>query len=73
MHGVIGKDEREDDNPSYFNSSEILLVKYYVDALIDQKKATGAEIGVIAPYRKQVYMIKNTIYLFLHKISIKVL
>uniref|UniRef100_A0A914UWB7 RNA helicase n=1 Tax=Plectus sambesii TaxID=2011161 RepID=A0A914UWB7_9BILA len=54
VHGVIGEDMREKNSPSYFNSIEIVTAMTYVDKLIDQGRCKAEEIGIIAPYRKQV-------------------
>ncbi len=54
FHGVIGADMREERSPSFFNPAEAAMVKYYVDKLIDKGAVKDAEIGIIAPYRKQV-------------------
>ncbi|XP_029007903.1 putative helicase mov-10-B.1 isoform X2 [Betta splendens] len=60
FHGVMGKDEREANSPSFFNVSEIEVL---VDYLIKLKETQGKkglpklspkDIGIIAPYRKQV-------------------
>ncbi|KAG8905107.1 hypothetical protein FRC01_008474 [Tulasnella sp. 417] len=34
FHGVIGKDQREDTSPSYFNPYEVLEVKYIVEEIL---------------------------------------
>ena len=63
FHGILGKDEREESNPSFFNISEIEKVVDYLKKLLCQKKKAkkggGAkispkEVGVITPYHKQV-------------------
>lgn len=60
FHGVMGKDEREANSPSFFNVSEIeVLISYLKKLLFSQGKKgmpkLGAnDIGIIAPYRKQV-------------------
>ena len=61
FHGVIGKDEREANSPSFFNRSEIEVVVGYLKKLLLQpqgKKGVARiapkNIGIIAPYRKQV-------------------
>jgi len=56
FHGVVGKDEREERSPSFFNVDEISVVKGYVDKLLRSSakiKVKKNEIGIISPYRKQ--------------------
>lgn len=61
FHAVKGKDEREGNSPSYFNSLEVSSVMDYVKKLLDSKnpKVMPKEIGIITPYRKQVEKIRN--------------
>ncbi|CAM4716224.1 unnamed protein product [Leuciscus chuanchicus] len=67
FHGVIGKDDRESNSPSFFNVSEInIIVDYLKKLLLTQAKKGIAkispkEIGIIAPYRKQVEKIRKGI------------
>lgn len=61
FHGVIGKDEREERSPSFFNTAEIAIVVDYVDKLLKTRpqKVLAKEIGIISPYRKQVWLYIN--------------
>ncbi|XP_077079161.1 putative helicase mov-10-B.2 isoform X1 [Siphateles boraxobius] len=67
FHGVIGKDDRESNSPSFFNISEInIIIDYLKKLLLTQAKKGIAkispkEIGIIAPYRKQVEKIRKGI------------
>ncbi|XP_051965391.1 putative helicase mov-10-B.1 isoform X2 [Xyrauchen texanus] len=67
FHGVIGKDDRELNSPSFFNISEIdIIIDYLKKLLLTQAKKGIAkispkEIGIIAPYRKQVEKIRQAI------------
>lgn len=67
FHGVLGKDEREGNSPSFFNVSEIEVLMHYLKALLDTQKKKGIakispkEIGIISPYRKQVEKIRKAI------------
>lgn len=67
FHHVLGKDEREANSPSFFNVAEIeVLVSYLQDLLQTQgkkgiAKISPKEIGIIAPYRKQVEKIRKAI------------
>ena len=55
FHGVVGKDEREERSPSFFNVDEIAVVKEYLSKLLTSKiKLKQNQIGIIAPYRRQV-------------------
>lgn len=60
FHGVMGKDEREANSPSFFNVSEIQVLMDYLVKLIETQgkkglpKLSAKDIGIIAPYRKQV-------------------
>lgn len=60
FHGVSGINEREDQCPSFFNMAEVEVLIDYLKALINhfhknnRKEIKPKEIGIIAPYRKQV-------------------
>ncbi|KAI8821341.1 putative helicase mov-10-B.1-like protein [Fimicolochytrium jonesii] len=61
FHAVQGKDEREGDSPSWFNRDEAAIVAKYISKLRDARGGLGidtSQIGVIAPYRKQVQRIR---------------
>ena len=57
FHGVVGRDEREARSPSFFNVDEISVVLQYVAKLLDLRrpKISHEQIGIISPYRKQVF------------------
>lgn len=64
FHGVLGKDERECNNPSYFNPDEIRIVLGYVVSLLDGKnglhrRVNECDIGIVSPYRKQVLKLRS--------------
>ncbi|CAG0899618.1 unnamed protein product [Cyprideis torosa] len=62
FHGVQGRDQKEGRSPSYFNPEEAtLLVTKYVDQILQSKspKVKPHEIGIITPYRGQVYKISK--------------
>ncbi|XP_062852676.1 putative helicase mov-10-B.1 [Trichomycterus rosablanca] len=67
FHGVMGKDEREENSPSFFNVSEIeVLIGYLKKLLLTQgkkglPKLSANDIGIIAPYRKQVMKIQKAL------------
>ena len=63
FHGVAGTDKHDDDSPSLYNMAEVEVLKEYLKALLDHIHRTGVtyiepgEIGIIAPYSKQVSML----------------
>ncbi|XP_035008504.2 putative helicase mov-10-B.1 isoform X2 [Hippoglossus stenolepis] len=67
FHGVIGKDEREANSPSFFNVSEIEVIVDYLTKLMETQEKNGLpklsakDIGIIAPYRKQVEKIQKAL------------
>eukprot|EP01117_Protostelium_nocturnum_P016450 TRINITY_DN6506_c0_g6_i1.p1 TRINITY_DN6506_c0_g6~~TRINITY_DN6506_c0_g6_i1.p1 ORF type:complete len:617 (+),score=142.37 TRINITY_DN6506_c0_g6_i1:3-1853(+) len=55
FHGVVGKDQREANSPSWFNVSEIEQTRDYIKSLFHQfKNLQMSDFGIITPYRKQV-------------------
>lgn len=60
FHGVMGKDEREGNSPSFFNAEEAATVTSYLKLLLTSSFKKGKarlsprNVGVISPYRKQV-------------------
>ncbi|XP_019853676.1 PREDICTED: putative helicase MOV-10 [Amphimedon queenslandica] len=59
FHGVIGEDVREGNSPSWFNPVEAVQVVRYVQSLLSGcASLTATDIGLIAPYRKQVEKIR---------------
>uniref|UniRef100_A0A4W6EEP5 RNA helicase n=1 Tax=Lates calcarifer TaxID=8187 RepID=A0A4W6EEP5_LATCA len=67
FHGVMGKDEREANSPSFFNVSEIEVLIDYLNKLMETQgkkglpKLSAKDIGIIAPYRKQVEKIQKAL------------
>ncbi|KAL1543276.1 RNA helicase [Salvia divinorum] len=59
--GIQGCDEREGNNPSWFNRIEASKTVEMIKVLIEEKGVKEEEIGVIAPYRKQVSKIKEAL------------
>lgn len=61
FHGVIGKDQREERSPSFFNPEEAAIVYSYVRKLLTEKRRglriEQKQIGIITPYRKQVRLL----------------
>ncbi|XP_060788136.1 putative helicase mov-10-B.2 [Neoarius graeffei] len=67
FHGVLGKDERELNSPSFFNTNEIAIVVDYLKKLLLTQgkkgiaKISPKDIGIITPYRKQVEKLQQAI------------
>ncbi|CAK8539192.1 unnamed protein product [Lathyrus sativus] len=59
--GIQGCDEREGNNPSWFNRIEVSKVVETVKRLIAGGKITEEDIGIITPYKQQVLKIKQTL------------
>jgi len=62
FHGVEGQDNREGNSPSWYNSEECQVVKYYVDLLVKDTRSNRCkleEIGVVTPYHKQAKKIRR--------------
>ncbi|XP_068603628.1 putative helicase mov-10-B.2 [Brachionichthys hirsutus] len=64
FQGVTGIDEREASSPSFFNVAEVEVLMDYVKKLLQTQGKKGlasispGDIGIIAPYRKQVQKIR---------------
>ncbi|XP_013857827.1 putative helicase mov-10-B.1 [Austrofundulus limnaeus] len=60
FHGVAGTKQRESGSPSLYNMAEVNVLMEYLKLLIKHLRKTSVgsiqprEIGIIAPYRKQV-------------------
>ncbi|CAL8367026.1 unnamed protein product [Lota lota] len=65
FHGVTGQDVREANSPSFFNIAEVEKLMEYVKKLLESHgrkgryKVSPKDIGIIAPYRKQVLKIRK--------------
>ncbi|KAF8651822.1 hypothetical protein AX16_004647 [Volvariella volvacea WC 439] len=62
FHAVHGQDDREASSPSFFNATEVLQVKRYVQKLREDRRFRTSEkdIGIIAPYHVQCLKIRNS-------------
>ncbi|CAI9108746.1 OLC1v1008426C1 [Oldenlandia corymbosa var. corymbosa] len=69
--GIQGCDEREGNNPSWFNRVEASKVVEIIVRLIDDKGLCEEDIGVITPYRQQVLKIRTALDNF-NKFNVKV-
>uniref|UniRef100_A0A8C2GLE5 RNA helicase n=1 Tax=Cyprinus carpio TaxID=7962 RepID=A0A8C2GLE5_CYPCA len=67
FHGVMGKDDREANSPSFFNVTEIEVIVSYLNKLMQTQgkkglpKLSANDIGIITPYRKQVEKIRKAL------------
>ncbi|KAM6976888.1 putative helicase mov-10-B.1 [Aplochiton taeniatus] len=67
FHGVAGRDEREANSPSFFNTAEVVELMEYLKKLFQSQGKKGLatiapkDIGIIAPYRKQVEKIRKAL------------
>ncbi|CAG6021472.1 unnamed protein product [Menidia menidia] len=67
FRGVAGVDAREASSPSFFNVAEVEVLMDYVRKLLQSdgkkglSKITPKDIGIIAPYRKQVQKIRKAL------------
>ncbi|XP_032376607.1 putative helicase mov-10-B.1 [Etheostoma spectabile] len=65
--GVTGVDDREASSPSFFNIAEVEVLMDYVKKLLQTQGKRGLatisprDIGIIAPYRKQVQKIRKAL------------
>lgn len=62
--GIQGCDEREGNNPSWFNRIEASKVVNIIRTLTRDGEVREADIGVITPYRQQVVKIKRALETF---------
>ncbi|KAG7595936.1 P-loop containing nucleoside triphosphate hydrolase [Arabidopsis suecica] len=61
FYGIQGCDEREGNNPSWFNRIEISKVIETIKRLTANDCVQEEDIGVITPYRQQVMKIKEVL------------
>ncbi|XP_022719235.1 probable RNA helicase SDE3 [Durio zibethinus] len=59
--GIQGCDEREGNNPSWFNRIEVSKVVDIINKLRASTDLNEADIGVITPYRQQVLKVKKVL------------
>ncbi|KAL0566482.1 hypothetical protein V5O48_015530 [Marasmius crinis-equi] len=64
FHGILGKDMREAESPSFFNIDEANLVKKYIAGLVGDKKnkIKPEHVAVITPYHAQRIKILNLLH-----------
>ncbi|XP_034028358.1 putative helicase mov-10-B.2 isoform X2 [Thalassophryne amazonica] len=64
FHEVVGLTKRESSSPSLFNGSEVEILMDYLKVLLQPEsvpKISPEDIGIIAPYRKQVEKIQQAL------------
>ncbi|XP_035379560.1 RNA helicase Mov10l1 [Electrophorus electricus] len=68
FHGVRGTEMREGSNPSWFNPAEAVQVMFYCCQLAKRlyNPIMATDIGIIAPYKKQVEKIR----VLLHRVGL---
>jgi len=61
FRGIIGQDLKEESSPSFFNVEEAVTVLEYVKEITSMRenRVAAKDIGVIAPYRRQVQKIRK--------------
>jgi helicase MOV-10 len=61
LHHVKGEEQREGNSPSWFNTTEVLLVLDYVARLLEYRQSglTVKDIGIITPYAKQAQKLRE--------------
>ncbi|KHG04449.1 putative RNA helicase SDE3 -like protein [Gossypium arboreum] len=59
--GIQGCDEREGNNPSWFNRIEVSKVVDIINKLRGSSDLNESDIGIITPYRQQVLKIKKVL------------
>ncbi|KAK0492593.1 RNA helicase [Armillaria luteobubalina] len=62
FHAVVGRDQREESSPSYFNINEATIVKNYCLKLVAKKGTRADHIAVITPYHAQKKKILDLFY-----------
>ena len=63
FQGICGADRREASSPSWFNVHEVEAVVEWVGKLLETRRTriTEDQIGIIAPYQKQVQKIRQAL------------
>eukprot|EP00727_Mastigamoeba_balamuthi_P014090 m51a1_g9303 hypothetical protein (663) ;mRNA; f:68025-73186 len=58
---VDGTERRDKDSPSWYNQAEVDVVAQLLHALCTERCVLPSEVGVIAPYLKQVQKLKSVV------------
>ncbi|XP_026315173.1 putative helicase mov-10-B.1 [Hyposmocoma kahamanoa] len=59
FHSVNSREQRMGNAPSYFNEKELMMLQKYIIALTREHSVLAGDIGVIAPYIRQVYKMRD--------------
>ncbi|XP_049877513.1 putative helicase mov-10-B.1 [Pectinophora gossypiella] len=59
FHSVNSREQRMGNAPSYFNEKELLMLQRYMRALVNDHGVSPSDIGIIAPYIRQVYKMRD--------------
>ncbi|KAI5643204.1 AAA domain-containing protein [Phthorimaea operculella] len=59
FHSLNSREQRMGNAPSYFNEKELAMVQRYTKALIEEHGVAHNDIGIISPYIRQVYKIRD--------------
>ncbi|XP_073950625.1 putative helicase MOV-10 isoform X2 [Choristoneura fumiferana] len=59
FHSVNSREQRMGKAPSFFNEKELDMLKMYTKALVEKHDVKPVDIGIIAPYIRQVYKMKS--------------
>lgn len=59
FYGVPSQEQRIGKSPSFYNDSELEVVQRHITALLEVHRVAEADIGVVTPYIRQVYKIKQ--------------
>ncbi|XP_072930026.1 putative helicase mov-10-B.1 [Epargyreus clarus] len=59
FHAVESREQKIGNAPSFFNEKELDMLKRYTRALIEKHQVAAKDIGIIAPYIRQVYKMKS--------------
>lgn len=59
FYGVPSQEQRIGKSPSFYNDSELEVVQRHITALLEVHRVAEADIGVVTPYIRQVYKMKQ--------------
>ncbi|KAM3962461.1 putative helicase mov-10-B.1 [Aphomia sociella] len=59
FHAVQSQELRIGKTPSFFNEMELNMLKRYIIALVENHHVLQEDIGIIAPYIRQVYKMRS--------------
>ncbi|XP_047994418.1 RNA helicase Mov10l1-like [Leguminivora glycinivorella] len=59
FYGVPSQEQRIGKSPSFYNDSELEVVQNHITKLLEVHRVAEADIGVVTPYIRQVYKMKQ--------------